>query len=270
MTNMRFLFISLSVLVSQTLFSQVKDLYPTEVAKLPFTEEIKKLYAEVNYIQENSKSRKLTEAESNRLDEIYSTGKVAETKVDWWDVSGEGCSWYCCGGIDTVIASSYLKANGAITYIGDNAGDDNYEKAWAEGVEGYGIGESITFYFTEGQGAIDEIIISNGYVKTPKAYKENSRAKVLKLYHNGKHIANLHLKDELADQHFKLWTVFGSVDNSAFDNGNSPNKINGHYIGKNGKAIPQWTFKFEIGDVYKGTKYDDTVISDIHFDGPCH
>ena len=28
-----------------------------------------------------------------------------------------------------------------------------------------------------------------------------------------------------------------------------------------------WTLKFEIMDVYPGTKYDDTVISELYFDG---
>lgn len=265
---MRFIFILLSVIASQPLFSQVKDLYPTKVEKLSFTEEIKKLYAEVNYINENEKSRDLTEAERKRLDEILETEKIDETKVDWWDISGQGCSWYCCGSIDTVIATSHLEKNGAITYIGNNAGDDNYETAWVEGVEGYGIGESVTFYFTQGLGAIDEIIVSNGYVKTPKAYRENSRVKTLKLYHNDKLIANLHLKDELADQHFELGEVFG--DNNYGSLGDPQGKENGKWIDKNGKTIPQWTFKFEIGDVYKGTKYEDTVISEIYFNGPCH
>lgn len=265
---MKLIFTFLSVIASQTLFSQVKDLFPTKVEKLSFTEEIKKLYAEVNYINENEKSRDLTEAERKRLDEILETEKIDETKVNWWDISGQGCSWYCCGSIDTVIATSQLKNNGSITYIGNNAGDDNYETAWVEGVEGYGIGESVTFYFTEGQGAIDEIIVSNGYVKTPKAYKENSRVKTLKLYHNDKHIANLHLKDELADQHFKLWEVFGNVDIEALKD--YQGKADGKLIDTNGNSFPQWTFKFEIGDVYKGTKYDDTVISEIYFNGPCH
>ena len=28
-----------------------------------------------------------------------------------------------------------------------------------------------------------------------------------------------------------------------------------------------WTLKFEILDVYPGEKYDDTVISELYFDG---
>jgi len=31
--------------------------------------------------------------------------------------------------------------------------------------------------------------------------------------------------------------------------------------------MPWWTMKFEIIEVYKGTKYDDTAITEIYFDG---
>ena len=257
---MRILFVLFSIFLSQSLPSQVLDFYPTEVNKLSFPEEIKKLYEEryVLYMKQDNK-QVLTELERKRLDDLINNEKLVEQKMSWWDVSGMGCSWYCCGNIDTVITSSNLKKSGKITYIGANAGDDNYETAWVEGVDGYGIGENVMFYINSGQ--VDEIIVANGYVKTPKAYKENSRVKTLKLYYNDKHIANLHLKDELSDQHFKLWKVFGS---HAYYNDE------GHWIGYDGKLVPQWSFKFEIVDVYEGTKYDDTVISEIHFSGPCH
>lgn len=257
---MRILFVLFSIFLSQSLPSQVLALYPTEVNKLSFPEEIKKLYEEryVLYMKQDNK-QVLTELERKRLDDLINNEKLVEQKMSWWDVSGMGCSWYCCGSIDTVIASSNLKKSGKITYIGANAGDDNFETAWVEGVDGYGIGENVTFYINSGQ--VDEIIVANGYVKTPKAYKENSRVRTLKLYYNDKHIANLHLKDELSDQHFKLWNVFGS---HAYYNDE------GHWIGYDGKLVPQWSFKFEIVDVYEGTKYDDTVISEIHFSGPCH
>jgi len=42
------------------------------------------------------------------------------------------------------------------------------------------------------------------------------------------------------------------------------------WVDLDGKIVPQWSFKFEIVDVYEGTKYDDTVISEIYFSGPCH
>lgn len=36
---------------------------------------------------------------------------------------------------------------------------------------------------------------------------------------------------------------------------------------KTQEGVPDWTVKFEIVEVYKGTKYNDTVISEIFFDG---
>ncbi|MDG1014836.1 MAG: hypothetical protein P8O09_06440 [Flavobacteriaceae bacterium] len=36
---------------------------------------------------------------------------------------------------------------------------------------------------------------------------------------------------------------------------------------ENFQSIPNWKIRFEILEVYKGDKYDDTVISEIFFDG---
>jgi len=33
------------------------------------------------------------------------------------------------------------------------------------------------------------------------------------------------------------------------------------------KALPKWTIRFEIVEVYMGDKYDDTAITEIYFDG---
>ena len=38
-------------------------------------------------------------------------------------------------------------------------------------------------------------------------------------------------------------------------------------LGPHDAQAPNWTLKFEILDVYPGTKYDDTVIAELYFDG---
>ena len=68
-------------------------------------------------------------------------------KAGYWEVLGIGCSWYCGGGLDTLSASSELKSNSSIKYVAKNAHDLNYKTAWVEGVEGDGIGESLTYHF---------------------------------------------------------------------------------------------------------------------------
>ena len=38
-------------------------------------------------------------------------------------------------------------------------------------------------------------------------------------------------------------------------------------LGPHDEQAPQWSLKFEILEVYPGTKYEDTAISELYFDG---
>lgn len=167
-----------------------------------------------------------------------------ETKESYWDVIGAACSWYCGGGPSSVTASSQLKPQGAVNYKASYAHDLNYRTAWVEGVAGYGIGEYLTYSFKGGNPKITTIIVVNGYVKSQKAFKENSRVKKLKVYKDNKPIAILDLKDIMGEQRFEIGT-----------------------LGDNTPGSPDWKLKFEIMEVYKGDKYDDTALSEIYFDG---
>lgn len=167
-----------------------------------------------------------------------------ETKDSYWDVIGGACSWYCAGGPSSITASSQLKPQGAVNYKASNAHDLSYRTAWVEGVAGYGIGEYLTYTFKGGDPRITTIIVVNGYVKSGKAFKENSRVKKLKVYKDDKPIAILDLKDIMGEQRFKIGT-----------------------LGDNTLGSPDWKLKFEIMEVYKGDKYDDTALSEIYFDG---
>ncbi len=170
---------------------------------------------------------------------------------DYWDVLFPGCSWYCGGGLDTITASSYLKADGNIKYLPKNIHDLSYQTAWVEGVPGYGIGESISYHFPPENPRITEIIIVNGYVKSEQAWKDNSRVKKLKMYLNDKPYAMLVLEDSRQEQHFKFEPM-------------------GHADRDDQEALlkkPWWTIKFEIVEVYPGDKFDDIALSEIYFDG---
>lgn len=171
-----------------------------------------------------------------------------ETIESYWDVMGGGCSWYCAGGQDTLSASSCLASNKEITYEAANIHDLNYKTAWVEGVDGYGIGESVTYHFPPQNPRMTEIIIANGYIKSEKAWKENSRVKKLKMYLNDIPFAILNLSDSRHKQHFEVEPL-GYTDEDKE------------------RKMTWWTIKFEILDVYKGEKYDDTAISEIYFDG---
>ena len=175
----------------------------------------------------------------------------AEDLPEYWSINGIGCSWYCGGGQDSLSASSELSSQGKTKYSAANAHDLSYKTAWVEGVKGYGIGEYLIYHVQPTNPRITEIIIVNGYVKTDKTWKENSRVKQLKMYIDDKPYAILNLKDTKAEQHFKVEPI-GISDRDDLD------KL---------KEMPIWTMKFEIMEVYHGDKYDDTAITEIYFDG---
>lgn len=182
---------------------------------------------------------------------IYQRCAEMGEEEGYWDVLGPGCSWYCGGGDDTTTASSCLKSVKVLQYSSRSLHDFSYRTAWVEGVPGYGIGEYVVCHFPPQNPRITQIIIVNGYVKSEQAWKDNSRVKKLKLYINDKPVAILNLADSQREQYFKFDPI-GYGDRANFD------KL---------IARPWWTMKFEIMDVYKGDKYDDTAITEIYFDG---
>lgn len=172
----------------------------------------------------------------------------------YWDIIGDKCSFYCASGLGVQKATSELKPEHGIAYRASNAHDLSYKTAWIEGVPGYGIGESITYTFPPENPRITKVIIVNGYVKSDKAWKENSRVKKLKMYVNGKPYALLNLEDSKKEQIFNVETI-----------GYSDRKDLATL-----KKKPEMIIKFEIADVYPGEKYDDTAITEIYFDGIDH
>lgn len=196
-------------------------------------------YFKLNKKREESGT--LSDAETARLEDELGE---CEYYSDWSDAIGKGCSWFCCGSIKRAYATSELAPSNKISYNAHNV-LYTYGDSWVEGVKGYGIGESITIVFDSTSTQPNSIQILNGYAKTKSAYKNNSRVKTLRLYNMGTHVTDLELEDKIALQTFDL----------------------GFLLGERGK---EWELKFEIIDVYKGDKYDDTAISLITFNGPCH
>lgn len=169
----------------------------------------------------------------------------------YWDAVGEGCSWYCGGGPDSVWASSTLKPMAGISYKADNAHDLSYKTAWVEGVPGNGTGEYLVYRFSAQAPRITTITVVNGYVKSAKAWQDNSRAKKLKMYINNKPFAILNLQDNRNEQVFE----FAPIGESNRDDWEAL------------ATKPAWTMKFEIMEVYKGDRFDDCAITEIYFDG---
>lgn len=247
--NLTFAFL----LVSFVSFGQLRELEPTSIDKLDlnsqgekqFNATYKKAEKVWKKLGNGVKYNELSDKEQQLVD------SVDETMSSYWDIISDGCSWYCGGGPNKVIASSFLKPQGSTNYNPENAHDLNYKTAWVEGVSGYGIGEYLLYSFDATSPRITEIIVVNGYVKSEAAWKNNSRVKKLKLYIDDRPFAILNLKDLRGAQHFQ----FEPIGNSERENW------------KDLKSKPNWTMKFEIAEVYKGDKYDDVVISEIYFDG---
>jgi hypothetical protein len=154
----------------------------------------------------------------------------------------------------TTIASSTL--NNSDSYKSANLCDGKAETAWVPGVKG-GIGEwvkiNIDAYsklseYTSTPFSLDEIGVLPGYAKSSKTWSENNRVKKLlvvahspKLAQNEWVVYRLNLKDEAKLQIFTI-----------------PDDKVGYSIQIMKKEI--W---IKIEDIYKGTKYDDTCISEF-------
>ncbi len=155
----------------------------------------------------------------------------------YWDLySGDFLGYR----VDNIVASSTLSPQGSANYKASNLFDKNHETAWVEGVNGLGVGQTITYQGVRGD-YIDEIRILNGYVKSDKAWTENARVKSLKVTCNGQPICILQLQNSRSLQVFDLDYLLYDYDGV-------------------------FTLKFEILEVYPGTKYQDTAISEIYFE----
>ena len=230
---MKYLLI-LALLCGGTAQSQIKNFYPKKVVKPDLSAKREK---EINRQNELLQKKTPTVSEQKELNILLE--KYGEVVENAWDIIDGGCSWYCGGGNYKIKASSSL----GDSYKAEFANDLSYKTAWVEGKKDEGIGEYLEYYFKNDSPRITEIIISNGYMKSEETWKNNNRVKKLKLYVNSIPFGVLNLKDSRTDQYFSVGTL-------------------GH--SKNGTDL---ILKCEILEVYKGSKYNDTAITEIYFDG---
>lgn len=155
-----------------------------------------------------------------------------------------GCREYVC----EVEASSQLPDQGKINYNASNLREENRNSVWSEGVEGSGIGESIfirQMYAGTGDAefTISNICIVNGYAQNETKWQENGRVKSLKLYYEDEYMGLITLEDTMNPQFIDVTPVQMKVGNGFDAN-----------------------FRFEIAEVYEGTKYEDTCLTGILID----
>lgn len=183
----------------------------------------------------------------------------------WHEICGEWCAYE---GFLEITASSELDSSDD-RYAARNLGAlCGRECAWAEGAEGSGIGESITYHacndwrvrnhwdyikyeewYLENENRINpldgyirytQICIVNGYAKNQKTWEENGRVKTLLMYVEDQPYAYLELEDTIKPQYFTLpWEDI--------------------MVAERGDI----TFRFVIEDVYPGTTYEDTCLTGL-------
>jgi hypothetical protein len=174
-------------------------------------------------------------------------------------------------------------------YGGFNLFDRNPATAWVEGVDGDGIGQ--TFMIGVGKELKANIFILNGYQKSDDLFSQNNRIKALRLtLYVGFMIpgdvteiyamfhavifakpVEIMLEDDFGTQQIPLpfditaAEAFKEKQMTVFLNDFKTRMDEMQQSSEGFAKEPeiQYFLKFEILDVYKGTKYDDTCISDI-------
>lgn len=174
-------------------------------------------------------------------------------------------------GASCVYTATSTLNDGKYDYNFSNlANEFDKDNSWVEGKSGYGIGEKITVYMTyvnescrgnmlEGyteycydysredtfqkenyNTVLNGIYIVNGYAQNESLYKANSRVKKLKLTIDDKEEYILELEDTMMPQIFDV-----------------------NYKVNNQKKLYPIKAEFEILEVYKGEKYEDTAINTL-------
>ncbi|MGJ8672407.1 NADase-type glycan-binding domain-containing protein [Rubritalea sp.] len=138
-------------------------------------------------------------------------------------------------------ASSELKSEAGFNYGVLNINPSFYEEGhdtWSEGVEGDGVGESITITLDK-PSEVTHLLVNNGYIKSfeeaGQSFTNNNRVKSVRLTINGTNEINGLLFDHPFEQLVSLGGFAGNVE----------------------------TIKIQIDSVYKGEKYQDTCLSGI-------
>jgi len=136
-----------------------------------------------------------------------------------------------------ITASSYL-VEGNRMYFPEDIGKILLGTPWVEGVEGNGIGESITIDWSKewlSERSVQTLIIFNGYISysKPYLYTKNSRVKTVK-------ISNM-------ENEFEAFAMIEDTPN--------PQAIR--------LPLPTKNVVIEIVSVYPGTEWEDTCINTV-------
>jgi hypothetical protein len=132
-------------------------------------------------------------------------------------------------------ASSELAPQGNNKYSADRVIDGQLSTAWVEGKPGPGIGEWVEVGFPDFR-LVSKIRIFPGYGKSDLAFRSNNRPRTLRLQFTSGEPQVITLEDAMKWQTFTLTT-----------------------------PVRTFSVRTFIIDVYRGSKWDDTAISEIEF-----
>ena len=207
---------------------------------------------------------------------LISTCKVLVAQ-DWAELS-----MYYSNGVFVKATSELADPNQTDAWINERYGvinivDGNYTTAWVEGVDGVGVGEVVYISASEKSNTLN---IHAGYGKTNDLYQKNSRVKKLALtYLVGVNpsgfvteVATVFFAKPVSEQFFIELNDVDSLQTFALPlNSNQlltlKDEVKRKYLDQFDEPIYQLAviLRLEIAEVYKGTKYDDTCISELFF-----
>lgn len=157
-----------------------------------------------------------------------------------------------------ISATSELK-EGKVLYSASNLMDNDCRTAWVESKSDFGQKERIKIPCS---GWITQLLIVNGFRKSEKTYYENNRVKRIALYVDGVKLGEMTFPDR-PYCHVDMSNILdeGELLNL---NGDFFKENNGKSMSNAGAFWPKENIEIEILEVYSGTKYNDTCISDIY------
>ena len=181
---------------------------------------------------------------AHRAWDSYSTGysESEEERQTPREYFIQGERYYLLHGDFEATASSTLKSAGEKKYDANNVRSLEGDLAWAEGVEGDGIGESLTLTVNRPL-PLDEIEIMPGYrsLSNPSLWMKNNRVAELEITLNGERTFSAKIPDEKFEDNYPIPV-------RDYDQ-------------------PVKTVKLTIKAVHRGTAARDTCISSIRLKG---
>jgi hypothetical protein len=167
-------------------------------------------------------------------------------------------------------ASSVLKTDeiNVYNYESKNLFDGDLNTAWCEGIKGHGEGEWVEFNFANV--SIGAIGIINGYTKREAIYYANNRIKKIKLdveyvpmrygeaQRSGGSEEALERETTVIDLEQKQFNELNKNVEAPFMSWLADYDDNYRHVRK---------IRLSILEVFPGTKYDDTCISEVYFIG---